>query len=165
MVLDRVIFSSFSCSFFIFLLSSFSLLLFLCVSSLFFFLSCVSSFPFCHFCTIGRQLQSHSPPPGPDCSLESNYLQGRKTQADAIKFVSVKIHLLNHIWICSRNEALEMRAHCYFQVMSQLNMFGHVWRVSITGINRTGVYYLFCSLDELSHACILKPHVYIFTLN
>lgn len=40
--------------------------------------------------------------------------------------------------------------------MSQLNMGGHVWKVSITEINGTGVYYLFCSLDELSHACIFK---------
>lgn len=31
--------------------------------------------------------------------------------------------------------------------------------------NGTGVYYLFCPVDELSHACIFKLHVYKSTLN
>lgn len=38
-------------------------------------------------------------------------------------------------------------------------------RSALGEINWTCVYYLFCSLDEPSPACIFKLHVYIFTPN
>lgn len=116
-------------------------------------------FYFFSSCAVGKQLQLHFYHMG--FSVLGPKSICRKTQADAIRFVQCKYCSLGlvQIWHGSSSAALTPTDESVKRVWPWVE--GQHQRREM----ERGVYYLFCSSDELSHECIFKLHVYILSVN